>query len=83
MRFAIEGDTMSQTENINTKDLANMLEPMIRRVVREELLNILKKNPEIFQLTPDMPLYEDMEDISQRKAQDNIKLHSHEEVWGD
>ena len=74
---------MSQTEKINTKDLASTLEPMIRRVVREELLNVLKKNPEIFQLTPDMPLYEDMEDISQRKAQDNIKLHSHEEVWGD
>jgi len=74
---------MSQTEKINTKDLASTLEPMIRRVIREELLNILKKNPEIFQLTPVMPLYEDMEDISQRKAQDNIKLHSHEEVWGD
>lgn len=74
---------MTQTENINTKDLASTLEPMIRRIVREELLNVLKKNPDIFQLTPDMPLYEDMEDISQRKAQDNIKLHSHEEVWGD
>ena len=74
---------MTQTEKINTKDLASTLEPMIRRVVREELLNVLKKNPEIFQLTPDMPLYEDMEDISQRKAQDNIKLHSHKEVWGD
>ena len=74
---------MSQTEKINTKDLASTLEPMIRRVVREELLNVLKKNPEIFQLTPDMPLYDDMEDISQRKAQDKIKLHSHEEVWGD
>lgn len=74
---------MTRTENINTKDLASTLEPMIRRVVREELLNILKKNPAIFQLTPDMPLYEDMEDISRRKAQDNTKLHSHEEVWGD
>ena len=74
---------MSQAENINTKDLVNTLEPMIRRVIREELLNVLKKNPDIFQITPDMPLYEDMEDISQRKAQDNIKLHSHEEVWGD
>ena len=74
---------MTQTEKINTKDLASTLEPMIRRVVREELLNVLKKNPGIFQLTPDMPLYDDMEDISQRKAQDKIKLHSHDEVWGD
>ena len=74
---------MSQSDNISTKELVNTLEPMIRRIVREELLKVLKKNPEIFQLTPDMPLYEDMEDISQRKAQDNINLHSHEEVWGD
>jgi hypothetical protein len=73
---------MTQTENINTKDLASTLEPMIRRVVREELLNVLKKNADIFHLTPDMPLYNDMEDISQRKAQDKIKLHSHEEAWG-
>jgi hypothetical protein len=79
----MKGDTMPQTEKINTKDLAHTLEPMIRRVVREELLKVLKKNPDIFQLTPDMPLYDDMEDISQRKAQDKIKLHSHEEVWGD
>lgn len=74
---------MSQTEKINTKDLANTLEPMIRRVVREELLKVLKKNSDIFQLTPDMPIYDDMEDISQRKAQNKIKLHSHEEVWSD
>jgi hypothetical protein len=79
----MKGDIMPQTEKINTKDLANTLEPMIRRVVREELLKVLKKNADVFHLTPDMPLYDDMEDISQRKAQDKIKLHSHEEVWGD
>jgi hypothetical protein len=72
---------MSQVENNDTKELANTLEPMIRRVVREELLKVLKINTDIFQLKPKMPLYEDMEEISQRKAQDQIKLHSHEEVW--
>jgi hypothetical protein len=74
---------MSQTENINTKELANTLEPMIRRIVREELLRVLKEDRDIFHLTPDMPLYEDMEDISQRKTKDQIKLHSHEEVWSE
>ena len=74
---------MSQAENINTKELADTLEPMIRRVVREELLRVLKEDRDIFQLTPEMPLYEDMEDISQRKAQEQIKLHSHEEVWSE
>lgn len=74
---------MSQAENINTKKLANTLEPMIRRVIREELLRVLKKDAGIFQLTPKMPLYEDMQEISQRKAQNQIKLHSHEEVWSE
>ena len=74
---------MSQAENINTKKLANTLEPMIRRVIREELLRVLKKDADIFQLTPEMPLYEDMDEINQRKAQGQIKLYSHEEVWSE
>lgn len=77
------GYSMSQAENINTKELADTLEPMIRRVVREELLRVLKEDRDIFQLTPEMPLYEDMQDISQRKARDQINLHSHEEVWSE
>ena len=74
---------MPQAQNINVKKLANTLEPMIRRIVREELINVLKKDANIFQLTPKMPLYEDMQEISQRKAQNQIKLHSHEEVWSE
>ena len=72
---------MSEAQNIDVEKLANTLEPMIRRIVREELLNVLRKDAGIFHLTPEMPLYEDMEEISQRKARDQIKLHSHEEVW--
>ena len=74
---------MSQAEKINEEKLASSLEPMIRRVVREELLKVLKKDTDIFHLTPDMPIYDDMVEISQRKAKDQIKLHSHEEVWGE
>ncbi|MGB5157929.1 MAG: hypothetical protein WBN77_10890 [Desulfobacterales bacterium] len=74
---------MSHSENINTKELASTLEPMIRRVVREELSKILKKNMGVFQLTADMPLYKDMEEIGKRKKQNKINLHSHDEVWGE
>jgi len=74
---------MSQVQNIDIKELANTLEPMIRRIVREELINVLRKDTGIFHLTPEMPLYEDMEEIRQRKAQEQIELHSHEEVWGE
>ena len=73
----------AQNQKINTKKLADSLEPMIRRVVREELLRVLKEDRHIFHLTPEMPLYEDMEDISRRKDQGQIKLHSHEEVWSE
>ncbi len=37
----------------------------------------------MFYLDPAMPLYKDMEDIKQRKMQEHIKLHSHEEIWGE
>ncbi len=72
-----------ETNSISAKNLASTLEPLIRRIVREELTRFLETRADVFQLTPDMPLYEDMEEISQRKAQDQIKLHSHEEVWSE
>jgi hypothetical protein len=76
---------MAQTQGngINMDKLADALEPVIRRVVREELTRLLRENAGIFNLTQNMPLYEDMEEISQRKAKEKIKLHSHEEVWGE
>jgi hypothetical protein len=79
------GLIMAQTQGngINMDKLADALEPVIRRVVREELTRLLRENAGIFNLTQNMPLYEDMEEISQRKAKEKIKLHSHEEVWGE
>ncbi|MFO7987865.1 MAG: hypothetical protein R6U16_00120 [Desulfotignum sp.] len=32
-------------------------------------------------LEPDMPLYKDLQEISQRAKNDKIELFSHEEVW--
>ena len=72
-----------QQIEINVDNLAKTLEPLIRRVVREELSRIIKKEPEIFYLDPEMPIYKDMEEIRQRKAQGKIELHSHEEVWSE
>ena len=42
-----------------------------------------RKEMGIFQLTPDMPFYEDIEDIKLRKEKNQVKLHSHEEVWSE
>jgi hypothetical protein len=73
----------SQQTPIDLKEFAKTLEPLIRRVVREELTRIVRKEPYIFYLDPEMPLYKDMEEIRQRKEQDQIELHSHEEAWGE
>jgi len=64
-------------------EITQALEPLIRRIIREELIKIVKKESDIFLLTPEMPLYKDMKNIKQRKARGHIKLHSHDEVWGD
>ena len=63
------------------EEITKAMEPLIRRIIREELARIVIKEPDIFYLDPEMPLYKDMEEIKQRKTQRRIKLHSHEEVW--
>jgi hypothetical protein len=65
----------------NLQELANILEPMIRRIIREELVDFAQKNQDIFYLNPASELYKDLEDIGQRKISQQIKLYSHQEVW--
>jgi len=72
-----------QKISISVDDLVNLLEPLMRRVVREELARLVVETPDVFYLEPDSPLYEDMEDILRRKEQGKIRLYSHEEVWGE
>jgi hypothetical protein len=59
------------------------LESIIRRVVREELAQILVKEPDTFYIDPDSPLYKDMQEILHRREQGTVKLHTHTEVWGE
>ncbi len=72
-----------QQVTISIEELQQTLEILIRRVVREELTRLSQQVPNIFYLTPDMPLYEDMEEIAHRKAADDIELYSHDEVWNE
>jgi hypothetical protein len=64
-------------------DLVKAIEPMIRRIVREELERIAEKRPGIFYLEPDMPVYQDMLEIKKRSKEKNLKFYSHKEVWGE
>ncbi len=68
---------------INLDDLERILDPIIRRAVREELAQLISQRGEVLVLTPDSPLYEDMKEIMARQAQGQVKLYSHAEVWGE
>jgi asparagine synthetase A len=57
------------------------LESLIRKVVREELVEFAAQELGIFHLDKESPLYEDMEDILERKKSDQLKFHIHEEIW--
>jgi len=70
-------------KTISIEELVKTLEPVIRRVVREELARVVKKEADTFYLHPDMPLYKDMEEIRQRKLSGQIALYSHKEVWSE
>jgi hypothetical protein len=60
------------------------LEALIRRVVREELARAWEEEEEgVVYLDDDSPLYQDMLEIRAMKERGELKLLSHEEVWGD
>lgn len=54
--------------------LIQSLEPLIRRVVREELERIVQKRDDLFCLEPDMPLYDDMLEIKKRNREGETEL---------
>ena len=70
-----------QQINLRTDELQQVLEPLIRRIIREELFKVIQQTSNIFFLSPDMPLYKDMEEIAQRKTSHDIELLPHNEVW--
>jgi len=74
---------MSQNRMVDSDELQQILEPLIRKIIREELLNIARQNTNVFCLSPNMNLYKDLQEISRRGKTDQIELFSHEEVWED
>ena len=74
----------SATENnltVHIDKMINELEPLLRRLGREELGRVIEEKGNIFHLEPEMPLYQDMEKILQRKKEGRIELYFDEEVW--
>lgn len=63
------------------EEMIDKLEPLLRRVVREELERVIEEKGNIFHIEPEMPLYQDMQEILKRKKEGKIELYSEEEVW--
>ena len=59
------------------------LEGIIRKVVREELVAFTTQEQEILKLDKDSPIYEDMQDMLERKKSGQLKFHTHEKVWNE
>ncbi len=65
------------------EELIKALEPVIRRIIREELKSVVETQTDVFHLNPDMPLYNDMVEIKERNKKDELEFMSHKEVWND
>ncbi|GBC61731.1 hypothetical protein DENIS_2693 [Desulfonema ishimotonii] len=74
---------MQNNSTLNIEKLADALEPLIRKIIREELERIIRKEQKTFYLNPDMPLHDDLSEIHKRKIKGENKFYSHEEVWGE
>ena len=65
------------------EELIKDLEPIIRRIIREELKSVIEKHAGIFYLNPDTPLYDDMVGIKERNKNGELEFMSHKKVWSD
>ena len=72
---------VSATQEAGIALSVQQLEEIIRKVVREELMEFVTQEQVIFSIDKESPLYEDMEDILKRKKSGQLKFHTHEEIW--
>ena len=72
---------VTETREATVTLTVEQLEQIIRKVVREELMAFITRD--LFNLDKASPLHEDMEDILERKKSNQLKLHTHEDVWNE
>ncbi len=72
---------VTATQKAKVTLTVEQLEGIIRKVVREELMEFATQEQGVFNLDKESPLYEDMENILERKKSGQLRFHAHEEVW--
>ena len=68
-------DNVIETQEMTITLTVEQLEEIIRKVVREELMEFAAQN--LLNLDKESPVHEDMEDILERKKSDRLKFHTH------
>ena len=76
-------DNVTATPETKVTLSIQQLESLIRKVVREELVEFAAQELGIFHLDKESPLYEDMEDILERKESGELHFHTHEKIWNE
>ena len=71
-------DNMTETQETTVTLTVEQLEQIIRKVVREELMEFTTQ--EFFDLDKDSPLYEDLENIFEREKTNQLRWFSHADV---
>ena len=74
-------DNVAKTQEVTVTLTVEQLERIIRKVVREELMEFTTQ--EFFDLDKDSPLYEDLEDIFEREKTNQLRWFSHVDVWNE
>jgi hypothetical protein len=74
-------DNVTKTQETTATLTVEQLEQIIRKVVREELMEFTTQ--EFFDLDKDSPLYDDLADIFEREKTNQLKWFSHTDVWNE
>ena len=74
-------DNITATRETEVTLSVQQLENLIRKVVREELIEFAAQELGIFHLDKESSLYEDMEDILERKESGQLNFYTHEKIW--
>lgn len=74
---------MQAVKTLNLEELIKALEPVMRRIIREELDVIATKQGNSFHIDPDSDLHRDMLELQERKESGTLNFLSHKEVWGE
>ena len=82
-RYNTISDNVTATQETKVTLSVQQLESLIRKVVREELVEFAAQELGIFHLDKESPLYEDMEDILERKESGELNFYTHEEIWNE